>query len=311
MLSNQNNLKIENNNLVTENDNLIEPESDLAGQAINTNAVGTRYNGQLSISLNEWSKINRGRWTSSNNQITTYGTRSRGGWKGMFTKETYDLRDSQLYVKWKPNGARSYGAFYIFLFENIEPVRYGYSSAAYTGTFSTRNRWGSSTKVNDNVWLFSRFEIDNDGNYNVVTSTSNFDDQGGRRIKSNSGNFPGAKNAVITGIFNDQYRGTRASITIGDVRIKSNAAPAASQQSSPAVACIDSDGGKNIYVKSNVSGINSNGDQINHNIESCLANYLGRAQGGPGVYEFYCVNNTLMAENMPCPGACRNGACIR
>jgi len=91
--------------------------------------------------------------------------------------------------------------------------------------------------------------------------------------------------------------------------------------------CIDSDGGKNIYVKGTISGsfINADGDLIDLNqnescdiwggyAHSCEAN--GTTYDGTPyvckVWEYYCGNNGQTEyEEIECPNGCNDGACIQ
>ena len=73
--------------------------------------------------------------------------------------------------------------------------------------------------------------------------------------------------------------------------------------------CIESDGGKNLYLKGNLTeGENNCVDGICY--DSC---YNGQTYtSGPGfaVSEWWCENNIAKQETINCPNRCNNGACL-
>ncbi len=85
--------------------------------------------------------------------------------------------------------------------------------------------------------------------------------------------------------------------------------------------CIDSDGGKNIYVKGNISGtFNSSVEayrDVNNEIDVCIhldvqTHYCEANNPDCRVFERFCESNGYVNfEKIVCPNGCSEGACIQ
>lgn len=79
--------------------------------------------------------------------------------------------------------------------------------------------------------------------------------------------------------------------------------------------CVDTDGGKNIKVKGEISAYGGTGE------DRCWISIDGSTSNGAGtqkcdaaekcyVSEYFCDGELRQTENIPCPNGCDNGACL-
>ncbi|CAK0756112.1 exported hypothetical protein [Gammaproteobacteria bacterium] len=145
--------------------------------------------------------------------IKIYGAGYRRG-SGLLARQVYDLRSSDLYVKWMVNGGPGYMG-----------VGVGVSSpmAGLGCGTTTDHSWNGSTVLPQNVWLYAHFRINNNGSLTENISTSNYDDQGGATVAScsttlNTVNLSSLQSSSISVSLGDNYGSTGVWLKIGEAR---------------------------------------------------------------------------------------------
>lgn len=96
----------------------------------------------------------------------------------MQTKNLYNLKDSTVYIKWKPGDSSTYSGFSVC----ISSIKETYD--VYTGAFNrvfctsyltTHHSYANSIVINNNTWYYTRAVINNNI-VNYYTAVNNYDD---------------------------------------------------------------------------------------------------------------------------------------
>ena len=74
--------------------------------------------------------------------------------------------------------------------------------------------------IQGNTWFFTRIAVDAEGIYNAVTSTINYDSEGGEPFREDSGTYEGAQSGSVLVIFNDNYGGTYTHVVLGEAIVR-------------------------------------------------------------------------------------------
>ncbi|MBF0144960.1 MAG: hypothetical protein HQL84_00400 [Magnetococcales bacterium] len=194
----------------------------------NFGTIYSRYNELISkvdaliassqtIPLNKWAwaKEDCGNWEETSAGLKIYGTAYRKGTR-VTLKKLYDFRNSTTFVKWRTHGAG---------FSSVGPRIYNIAGGS---TFTTSNSSGGTTVISDDTDYYTRITINSDNSWQIVTSTANYDTNGGTVLKTESGtvsgsNVPYISNGAISFSMWDNYGGTATFNLISEV--KTNAIP--------------------------------------------------------------------------------------
>ncbi len=172
--------------------------------------------------------------SSSSQGMVFSNTGYREGMQSL-TRECFDMRNATIYIKWKANGPRGrymgcgVGVGWPYINSRSTtgiycPASAGWTTPSHGSWFSTDHSWEGSLVVEDNTWYFTRISISADRTARAVTSTGNYDDQGGTVFYSFSfdvseEDWSRLSCAGISATFVDNYGGTQSSVTIGEARI--------------------------------------------------------------------------------------------
>ncbi|MEA3343527.1 MAG: LamG-like jellyroll fold domain-containing protein [archaeon] len=74
--------------------------------------------------------------------------------------------------------------------------------------------------------------------------------------------------------------------------------------------CVDTDGGKNYYVKGHITGLEVDSTTVFTSYDYCSLNST-EYQTGYNLVELYCKGDYVSADFYTCPNGCRDGACIK
>lgn len=157
--------------------------------------------------------------------IKTGGYDKRGG-VYLYSQDKFDLRNSTIYTKWKANGAGTFMTFHSGAGNYI-----GGSLAGLSGSiFTTDHSYSGSTVINDDQWYYSMLAINPDANYQAVTTTGNYFDQGGSLLFSRSGSIPSANfsqlnNASVYFALGDNYGAPNSYLVGGEAIVKYTPVP--------------------------------------------------------------------------------------
>jgi hypothetical protein len=200
----------------------------------------------IPMDFNNWNKMQCGSWEETNEGIKVYGTDYRMG-NYLLSKTVFNFIDKEVYVKWKANGNGTYSGFY--------PAIFGIGGA---GGFTTGWSYGDSTLISDDTWYYTRFKVNPDKTYEAVTSTNDYDTNGGTIVKTYTKTISDTQWEVIEKtyiqtVFGDNYGGTGAYMVIGEV--KTDALPVVISSSSSTLYDFEND--TNIP-----SEFNHNGDWV-------------------------------------------------
>ncbi|MGK5093334.1 hypothetical protein WDW89_15155 [Deltaproteobacteria bacterium TL4] len=137
----------------------------------------------------------------------------------MTAKAAYNLSNSDFFVKWKASGIGQFAYFGMNIYANATaPTSVG------TG-FTTHNSYGGSVVITENTFYYTHFKINSNKTYSAVTSTSNYDSNGGTIIYSNTNtltetDWDSIKNGLIGVSIWDNYAGSATYMIVSEVLIK-------------------------------------------------------------------------------------------
>ena len=172
---------------------------------------------QIPLEPDYWFKKFCGTLEETGNGIKMYGSAYRWG-NFMFSKKLYNFSDSEVYVKWLANGDNSYGWFSVSLF--------GLIGAGFT----TDHSWDGSKVILHNEWYYTRIKINSDYTYECVTSTGNYDVNGGNIIDNKSGTLEPNRHEMvyrnqISVSFGDVYAGNSSYMEVEEVKTNAKIIP--------------------------------------------------------------------------------------
>ncbi len=125
----------------------------------------------------------------------------------------YDFRNTESFVKWKPHAGNAYSVFQI-------GIQSPYVIVA--GSFSTNHSWRDSIVISEDIWYYTRYVVNGDGTYTAITSTGDYDVNGGSIIHTNSDTMTSNEAEFIdsANFLFDIYDNYSASafLTIGEVK---------------------------------------------------------------------------------------------
>ena len=168
----------------------------------------------IPMELTNWNKEQCGFWEETAEGLKIYGSGSRRG-NMLYSKSLYNFTDSETFIKWKPNGNRTY----MWVSPGISRViGAGNGKASFTTGWSFM---GSPVAVHD-TWYYSRFKINPDKIYTIVTSTGDYDINGGHVVTNFSQTiadkyWPFIENGFINIGFGDNYGSTGAFVVVSEV----------------------------------------------------------------------------------------------
>ncbi|MBF0125128.1 MAG: DUF4347 domain-containing protein, partial [Magnetococcales bacterium] len=178
----------------------------------------------LPIDLAHWNAWSAGTVQLTANGLQFSGTGYRNGNGIDFNSGYYFDAGTDLYIRWQADGG------YMGMGGTSTGASYTY------GPLTTGWSFGGSVLIPHNTWIYTKLHFTNNRSYTYTTSTGNYNDAGGTVFTSGTATNNVALNRIGFG-FGDNYNGTGASITIGEV--KTNALPI---QTVPRVSYQFSDG---------------------------------------------------------------------
>lgn len=149
-------------------------------------------------------------------EITDEGIKMNGSayrWgNGVMSRSLFDFRDSDTFMKFKPNGNSRYAGFGV----NV------YRVARHNG-FTTNHSFGGSKVMSHNVWYYVHLRVEEDGFYTVTTSTGDYAINGGTVFDTRTGYYDSRHRispaiAQLQAGFGDNYGGTGAFMVLGEAR---------------------------------------------------------------------------------------------
>ncbi len=163
------------------------------------------------LTANAWAKNFSGPFEETTDGLKIHTNGYRNG-NRVFSKEFFNLKDKNIYIKWLKYNGGSY-------------------MRGWVGVTNTMARVGDISELPDNQWLYSRIIINStDKSVMAITCTDNYDDAStpGNIIQTLPGEISDAdwynvENGNIYFYFNDTQN-TNAYLTIGEVVI-SNSSP--------------------------------------------------------------------------------------
>ena len=168
---------------------------------------------QVPLGLSHWAKAYSGVWEETSEGLKVYGTAYRGG-NSIFSKSFYNFRDSELLVKWMPNGGDGYN--YAHFHSHINRI-------CRIGGMTHHPHYLHDTRIYDNTWYYTRIKINTDRTYAAIMSTGDYDINGGLVVRSDSGTISDdvweyIEKTNIRMAFGDNYAGTSAYMIIAEVK---------------------------------------------------------------------------------------------
>ncbi|MCD6358806.1 MAG: hypothetical protein J7L90_02485 [Dehalococcoidia bacterium] len=196
--------------------------------------------GSIAMNLESWIKVNEGEWEETADGVKVYGAGYRFPHQGLQSKVHYNFINSETFIKWKANGGSgAYSAFWVFLMSDYDPVAATNSGSVSGGYFTTDHSWKNSTVITEDVWYYTRIAVNADSTYTAVTSTGDYDTEGGSPIYTGSGTYENADNGNIVVVFNDNYGGTETYVVVGEARTNASPVTATSAPTpTPSANCV-------------------------------------------------------------------------
>jgi hypothetical protein len=272
----------------------------IALQMTTSNLSATPYEDAVTIPMTatNWFVKMDGAWEMTTEGVQAYGCGYRRG-NDIISKQLYDFRDSHTFMKFRVDGGNgAYSRFFVWL-NNIARVR----------RMSTHHTYEGSRLVSPGVWYFVHYHVEADGSYTAVSSTGDYDVNGGTVLDTTTGNwatdnsrpdFSGyVQQGQIVFRFDDTYGGTAAFIVAAETR--TTAQPLTLLESeiytfddgifpevfsaSSGVSIVDRDGGgKCVFIPDQTGEVLSVGAEdvvaIGHDI---LGDYYGSNHGSSSV----------------------------
>lgn len=147
-----------------------------------------------------------------------YGTSTRYGGR-ISTKESYDLKNKVIYVKWKVSGGYSFNNYAISLYydKNIPAPEIDFKTDFNDAT--TDHSYLGSLLIENDEWYFSKIII-NETNAICITSAGNYNDAGGKILRTDHKiiKFTAGWLAIRSG---DTYSGKETSVTVAEFHLAS------------------------------------------------------------------------------------------
>ncbi|NVN97635.1 hypothetical protein HXX01_05450, partial [Candidatus Nomurabacteria bacterium] len=165
----------------------------------------------IPMTFDNWEKSYCGNWEENSAGLRLYGTSYRVG-NSIWCKDAYNLTNCSIYVKWRANS----GSF------SFPAIRIERSNSA--GYFSTGWSYAGSALITNDTWYYTRMVVNTDQSLIAVTSTSDYDDNGGSVFYSKSEMVPSEYwpyffLGKINILFDDGYSGSSEYMDIGEVKL--------------------------------------------------------------------------------------------
>lgn len=182
-----------------------------------------------SLGIGDWNNIYNRTVQTTIDGIQVYGGavgQDGGRNAGMISNNiAYDLsKGGDVYFKWKANGGGTYSAPWVGLqpYPSLLPG----PSIMDTGYSLTTNwSFAGTTVIQNDVWLYTRININDSGDYTIETATDNYDNSGGTVIRSAAGSVASWENVgqqvSLSALIGDNHGGANASITVGYAKVVS------------------------------------------------------------------------------------------
>ncbi|MBI5192265.1 MAG: PD40 domain-containing protein [Nitrospirae bacterium] len=168
----------------------------------------------ISLAMNDWMKLYCGPWENTVDGLKVYGTDYRIN-NQILSKTIYNFIGKELFIKWKANNGGSFSAFGPGLFGVLDLGDNFSSPSACCQTYTKA--------IANDTWYYTRIKINPDKTFNHVTSTNNYDINGGSVFVSETKTIPDAQWQFIdkTQIYfrsGDQYAGASSYFVIAEVK---------------------------------------------------------------------------------------------
>jgi hypothetical protein len=140
-----------------------------------------------------------------------------------YTKTTYNLVDTEVFIKFKPFGDGQYSGFGLAV-SGADAVAHGYLLPDRSFPFgTTHHSYNGSIVINDGTWYFGRFKVKADKTFETTLSTGNYDLNGGVPIQQVKGTIADIdwgyfKNARLAVSGGDNYSAA-AYVVLGELKI--------------------------------------------------------------------------------------------
>lgn len=176
-------------------------------------AEPTSTNTTIPMTIANWYSICCGAIQETTEGVQLWGTASRSG-NTLVSKDFYDLsNNAEIYMKWKVSG----NGTYMYVSQGV--------NQAIGPNFTTGWSFSGSTFISDNTWYYTHIKINSDYSYTFVTSTNNYDDNGGTLHYSFSNTIAADRQYFIRNselIFNiaDNYGNTGSWIVAAELKLK-------------------------------------------------------------------------------------------
>ncbi|GAB6093950.1 hypothetical protein JCM14469_02020 [Desulfatiferula olefinivorans] len=132
---------------------------------------------------------------------------------GMVTREVYDLNGRTFRAKFKMNSPGKYSAV------SVKPT------AMPIAHVTTNNSWAGSFVIQSDTWYYIRARVTDEGWWESVLCTENYDDKSGRVAQRQGGKLTDKQvkalsRSSLTANFGDNYAGTSAFLYLAEMSIE-------------------------------------------------------------------------------------------
>ena len=163
----------------------------------------------IPIDLNNFQTVNNDncKLELTSEGIKVFNCGYRAAWFGAFTKNTYNLVGSEVFIKFKPFGDGQYVGFGLAA-TDAATTRYLIPNDRSFPFGTTHHSWAGSVVLTDGTWYFGRFKVKADKTFETTLSTGNYDSNGGTPIQHVTG--------TISNTDWDAFRNARLGLNGGD-----------------------------------------------------------------------------------------------
>ena len=167
---------------------------------------------EITTDMSDWMKMECGPWENTAEGLKVYGTYYRGG-NLIKSKSAYNFIDKELFIKWKTNNGGSFSAYGLGLLGVDLEISFS-SPNACCQTYTKA--------ITNDTWYYTRIKINPDKTAQHVTSTNDYDINGGTVFASGTKTISDAQWQMVdkTNIVfqaGDSYAGANSYFVIGEV----------------------------------------------------------------------------------------------
>lgn len=195
------------------NDVLNPSTNDLSDAVFAIVAEPTSTSTTIPMTISNWLSNSCGAIQETSEGIQLWGTAYRSG-NSILSKDFYDLsNNAEIYMKWKVSGNSTYMYGGQGAYQTISP------------NFTTGWSYSASILISDNTWYYTHIKVNSDYSYSFVTSTNDYDDNGGTVYYSFSNTIAADRQYFIRNsqlIFQiaDNYGSTGAWMVAAELKLK-------------------------------------------------------------------------------------------